>query len=387
LGHDAGDAVLVEVAKRVRFALRSADLVARLGGDEFVVLAQVTRGAQDATDLARRILECAATPIAFRDEWIDVDLSVGIALYSGDESTDIDQLIQNGDLALYRAKSKGRSRYCLFDPIFRHELEQRRHILTSVQEGLRASQFEMFYQPIVRMSDNLTSSFEALLRWRHPTQGILTPAHFQAALEDSEVSALIGDVVIDLVCRQAALWQAQALPYSRIALNVSQSQFRNGDFAERMLEALALHRVPAWCITLEVTETVLLGHESDHVAQALQRLQDEGVAIALDDFGTGYASLTHLKSFPVDRIKIDRSFVQSMLLERDSAQIVRAIIELAHALGIEVVAEGVENMEIANVLREMGCDFVQGYGFGRPACAQDATALLVQAAHAMIPQL
>jgi diguanylate cyclase (GGDEF)-like protein len=379
LGHDAGDAVLVEIAKRVRYALRSADLVARLGGDEFVVLAQVTGGVKDAIDIARRILECAASPVAFRDEWVDVDLSVGIALYPDGHCTDIDQLMQNGDLALYRAKSKGRSRYCLFDPLFRSELEQRRHVLISAQEGLKANQFEMFYQPVVRVLDAQTSSFEALLRWRHPVQGILSPYHFLAALQDSEVSALIGDVVLDMVSRQAALWHAQALPFSRIALNVSQSQFRNGDFAERVLETLARHNVPPWCITIEVTETVLLGHESDHVAQALQRLQDEGVAIALDDFGTGYASLTHLKSFPVDRIKIDRSFVQSMLLERDSAQIVRAIIELAHALGIEVVAEGVENMEIANVLRTMGCDFIQGYAYGKPACANEATALLMQA--------
>jgi diguanylate cyclase (GGDEF)-like protein len=374
-GHDAGDKVLVETAMRVSAELTGVDLVARLGGDEFVVLARIDQGEAQAVALAEQILTCTRKPVMFRDQLIDVDTSVGIALYPV-SSPDIDQLLRDGDLALYQAKAKGRGRYCLYDPGIRHDLEQRRQTLSAVKDGLQRGEFEMFYQPIVRLLDGQMSSFEALIRWRHPQRGVLAPAAFQVALDDMEVSAIMGDHVIAMVAAQAAAWRSTGLPFSRVALNVAPSQFRSGDFAQRLLAQLDDYGVPAWCITLEVTESVLLGDESDIVGQALRTLQDEGMAIALDDFGTGYASLTHLKSFPVDRIKIDRSFVRSMLVERDSAQIVRAIIELAHALGIEVVAEGVESLDIAAALAAMGCDYVQGYAFGKPAPSGEATDLL-----------
>jgi diguanylate cyclase (GGDEF)-like protein len=378
LGYHAGDHVLRCVADRLRQALPHALLIARLGGDEFAVLAPLGAPHGDSGVWAQRILDVFDAPVLFEGERLDLATSIGIApVFKGDASVQL--LLQNADLALHKAKSLGRRCVHVFDEGLRAQIEQRRQTLAAAREALRLDQFVMFYQPVVRLLDHGLTGFEALIRWNHPERGILPPAVFQAALEDQDVSARIGDFVIDRVIAQASAWRANGLPFARVAFNVSQSQFRNGGFAHTVLDALARHQVPAWCVTVEVTETVLLSHEADHVGAALRRLQDEGVAIALDDFGTGYASLSHLKGFPVDRIKIDRSFVKGMLEERDSAQIVRAIVDLAHALGIEVVAEGVETIEIAAALKALGCDYVQGYGFGRPMPAADAAALLVQA--------
>jgi diguanylate cyclase (GGDEF)-like protein len=362
LGHDAGDALLKRLADMLRHAFRADDTVARLGGDEFAV---ILRGLHCEADMLRPIQTLQGLlqrPIEHGGRSFTVSASIGAALH-GDMDADPSHMVKNADIALYRAKDAGRNRSVMFQPSMRSELEQRIELLRDVRAGIAAGEFVLYYQPVVdvRSGDGVVG-FEALMRWAHPEQGVLGPVRFMAAFEDQDLSLKLGDVAFEGALKQMRSWIDTGVDFGRVAVNISAAQFRSGRLAEEIQERLARWNVPCDRLTIEVTENVYMGWGSDLVSQTVKQLHDAGVMIALDDFGTGYASLANLRQFPIDRLKIDKSFVQNA----EDEAIVKAVITLGSSMGMKVVAEGVEDAEQLEKLIGYGCDQVQGYHFGRP---------------------
>lgn len=315
--------------------------------------------------------ELLRRPIEHGGRSFTCSASIGAALH-GDMDADPSHMIKNADIALYRAKDAGRNRSVVFQPSMRSELEQRIELLRDVRAGIAAGEFVLFYQPVVDVRQGGVTGFEALMRWAHPEQGILAPARFMAAFEDQDLSLKLGDVAFDAALTQMRDWIDTGVDFGRVAVNISAAQFRSGRLAEEIQARLAHARVPCDRLTIEVTENVYMGWGSDMVSETVKRLHDAGVMIALDDFGTGYASLANLRQFPIDRLKIDKSFVQNA---QDEA-IVRAVITLGSSMGMKVVAEGVEDAEQLAKLIGYGCDQVQGYHFGRPMPASEVPGFL-----------
>ena len=371
LGHDAGDVLLRRLADMLRRAFRSVDTVARLGGDEFAV---ILRGLRDEADLMRpihKLQDMLRSPIEYGGRNFTATASIGAALHRDPEADPV-HMIENADIALCRAKEAGRNRSVVFHPAMRTELEQRVELLRDVRAAIEANQFTLFYQPVVDIREQGVAGFEALMRWVHPEQGVLTPARFMAAFEDEDLSLRLGDLALEGVLRQMRVWLDQGVEFGRIAVNISEAQFRGGRLAEEVQERLARWDVPCQRLTIEVTENVYMGWGSDLVSETVRRLHEAGVMIALDDFGTGYASLAHLRRFPIDRLKIDKSFVQNT----EDEAIVKAVITLGSSMGMKVVAEGVEDAEQLAVLARYGCDQIQGYHFGRPMPAEAVAGFL-----------
>jgi len=369
-GHPAGDWLLKCVAERLRHSLRSdTDVVARLGGDEFAILQFNPKVATDAEQLAKRIVAVVSQP--FRDKGRDmhVGISLGIALYPGD-GKDADTLLKNADMALYSGKSEGRNVYRFFEPGMDALVRERRALETDLETALKRQEFVLDFQPITNIASGEIVGAEALMRWNSPTRGLVAPDDFIAAAEDSGLIVPLGEWALKQACSVAAGWP----PEMRIAVNVSAVQIRSADFARSVISALAVSGVPARRLELEITETVLMD-ESKTVLKTLRQLRELGVRIALDDFGTGYSSLGYLRRFPVDKIKIDRSFIHD-IDNRDTAAIVRTIIGLGAELGITVTAEGVETEAQLDMLRKAGCGEAQGYLIGVPSKAADIQRLL-----------
>ncbi len=369
-GHPAGDWLLKCVAERLRHGLRSeTDVVARLGGDEFAILQFNPKGAADAEKLAKRIVSVVSQP--FRDKGRDmhVGISLGIALYPGD-GKDADTLLKNADTALYSGKSEGRNVYRFFEPGMDAMVRERRTLETDLETALKRQQFALDFQPITNIASGEIAGAEALMRWNSPTRGLVAPDDFIAAAEDSGLIVPLGEWALKEACSVAAGWP----PGMRIAVNVSAVQIRSVDFARSVISALAVSGVPASRLELEITETVLMD-ESDMVLKTLRQLRDLGIRIALDDFGIGYSSLSYLRRFPVDKIKIDRSFIHD-IDNKDTAAIVRTIIGLGAELGITVTAEGVETEAQLEILRKAGCVEAQGFLIGMPSKAADMARLL-----------
>ena len=361
LGHDAGDALLKRLAEMLRHAFRADDTVARLGGDEFAVILRGLHGEADMLRPIQSLQELLRRPIEHGGRSFTCSASIGAALH-GDPDADPSHMVKNADIALYRAKDAGRNRSVMFQPSMRSELEQRIELLRDVRAGIAAGEFVLFYQPVVDVRMGGVTGFEALMRWAHPEQGILAPARFMAAFEDQDLSLKLGDVAFEAALRQMRAWIDAGVDFGRVAVNISAAQFRSGRLAEEIQERLARWRVPCDRLTIEVTENVYMGWGSDLVSETVKRLHDAGVMIALDDFGTGYASLANLRQFPIDRLKIDKSFVQNA----EDEAIVKAVITLGSSMGMKVVAEGVEDQAQLDKLIGYGCDQVQGYHFGRP---------------------
>jgi diguanylate cyclase (GGDEF)-like protein len=369
-GHPAGDWLLKCVAERLRHSLRSeTDVVARLGGDEFAILQFNPKGTTDAEQLAKRIVAVVSQP--FRDKGRDmhVGISLGIALYPGD-GKDADTLLKNADMALYSGKSEGRNVYRFFEPGMDALVRERRALETDLETALKRQEFVLDFQPITNIASGEIVGAEALMRWNSPTRGLVAPDDFIAAAEDSGLIVPLGEWALKQACSVAAGWP----PEMRIAVNVSAVQIRSADFARSVISALAVSGVPARRLELEITETVLMD-ESKTVLKTLRQLRELGVRIALDDFGTGYSSLGYLRRFPVDKIKIDRSFIHD-IDNRDTAAIVRTIIGLGAELGITVTAEGVETEAQLDILRKAGCVEAQGFLIGVPSKAADMARLL-----------
>lgn len=369
LGHAAGDQLLCAVARRLDALVESDGLVARLSGDEFAI---VMSGA-DAVKRADRL--CERTCLAFDDSTFAIDdnrlrvnVSIGVAVYP-DHCTTADELFGNADLALYRAKATGRGRHVIFQREIRDELEARLSLEAELGHAIERNELELFYQPQVRLSDGKLLGAEALVRWRHPTRGLLSPADFMPLVNVSSISARTSLWIMETACRQGRRWQRDGHDI-RLGVNIPPSLIQSGDLATTVEGVLKDTQFPPHLLELEVTEDILL-EDDERVLQTFIRVQKLGVQIAFDDFGTGYASLTYLKKFPINRLKIDRSFVHELRAGSNDAAIVICTVTLANLLGLSVIAEGVEDAASINLLRGMGCEEGQGFYFAPPLPAAE----------------
>ncbi len=368
LGHDAGDALLQETARRLSAMVRSCDTVARIGGDEFAVLVIDPLKLENATRLGTLIAEMLRQPFTYQKRSLVSRVSIGIAAFPDHDGTPA-ELVKDADIAMYQAKSQGRNRVVTYSPEMRQIIEQRVSLGRGMRDAIANDEIIPFYQPKVSLATGEIVGLEALARWRHPTKGLLTPGFFGAVFEDHEIAVSIGKLLTSKVAADVRQWLDQDLPFGRIALNLSPAEFGQSSLVDTMLRTLDWLKVPPTSFEVEVTETVLLGRNSDNVSSALARFRESGIQIALDDFGTGYASLTHLKQFPVDHIKIDRSFVRDLEQDSDDEAIITAVISLGRSLQLQVTAEGVETHGQARRLRELGCDHAQGYLYAKPMAA------------------
>lgn len=370
LGHDAGDRLLEEMAKRLRSMLREKDLVARLGGDEFAVLVPGMADRGDVAALGRRILSQMRRPFDYCERTVIIRVSLGIALYP-DHHRAPAELLKDADMALYSAKAEGRNRAVFYSPEMRRAIERRVRIAGEIRLALDRGEIVPHYQPKVCLATGRIDGFEALARWRHPDRGLLSPSAFASAFEDRELSSAIGECMIRAVITDVREWRRRGVPALRVAVNLSAAELCDADLAGRLLGMLADADIRSDMLEVEITESVVFGPGADLVETTLQQLHQAGVTTALDDFGTGHASLTHLKHFPIDNIKIDRSFIRDVLDDADDAAIVSAVIGLGKNLGMKLIAEGVETAAQADFLVARGCDFGQGYLFARPMPAEE----------------
>jgi diguanylate cyclase (GGDEF)-like protein len=389
LGHDAGDQLLQHVAVRLRSSCRGRDdqvtpaaelmapEVARLGGDEFTVIMPGLTDPEDAAKLARRILSSLAHPIRVADQEVFVNASIGIAIYPFD-GEDLETLLMHADTAMYKAKEQGGSSYQTYSRSMNAMAMQRLTLENDLRRALEREEFEVHYQPIVDASTGLVSGAEGLVRWRHPDLGLLLPGEFIPLAEENGLIVPLGEWVLRTVCGQNREWQEAGLHRIRVVCNLSSRQLKRtlADTVGRALQATALE---ARYLGLELTESMLVNHEKEGT-DTLHALRAMGLHLSVDDFGTGYSSFSYLKHFPLDALKIDRSFVREIASHPDDAAITTAIIAMGHALGLKVVAEGVETEAQRNLLRKQGCDEMQGYLFSRPACAADFAKLIAKPA-------
>ncbi len=369
LGHSVGDEFLKAIAIRLSQCVREGDTVARLGGDEFIILLADVADAPQAEAAAWRVREAISTPIDIDQQQIMADVSIGISLAPNDATT-AEQLLKNSDMALYKAKADGRGTYRFFEPAMDAQAKARRTLELDLRKALANDEFELHYQPLVNIERNEVVGCEALLRWRHPTRGTVSPAEFIPLAEDTGLIASIGEWVLRTACAQAAGWPSVI----KVAVNVSPAQFQSPGLLQIVIGALAAAGLPPSRLELEITEAVLL-HDNETTVATIRRLDELGVRIALDDFGTGYSSLSYLRSFPFDKIKIDKSFIHGLSESADAVSIVRAITSLASELQMATTAEGVENAEQLDRLREFGCTEMQGYLFSPPVPAQELAPL------------
>jgi diguanylate cyclase (GGDEF)-like protein/PAS domain S-box-containing protein len=374
-GHDAGDMLLREFATRLRDTVRTSDTIARLGGDEFAIILPDVPGEGYVATTARAILTRMREPLRYNGRILDCRTSIGGAIAVGPYMT-AEELQKQADLALYHCKANRRGTFKMFRPGMREEAQKTASALEVAHKAVASGWIVPFYQPKVDLASGRLVGFEALLRWHHPRTGIHSPETIAPAFEDTELGQAIGARMLSCVLEDVRSWLDAGLEIGRIAINASAAEFRHDDYAKRVLEELTRAGLPTNCLEVEVTESVFLGRSSGYVERALRELSVAGVTIALDDFGTGYASLTHLKQFPVDVIKLDRSFVRDMETDASDAAIVKAVLSLGQSLGITVVAEGVETAAQASLLHEHGCDLGQGYYFGRPMPHKDVTEFL-----------
>ena len=364
LGHEAGDELLRIAARRLQGAIRESDMLFRMGGDEFTVLLENVKGPEEAAAVAARMSQAVAEPIELRHHELAATVSIGIALYPKDDQTG-ERLVKSADTAMYRAKDLGRNRYTFFTQEMNDRVESQLVLEAGLQRAVRNDEFVLHYQPRVAAATRRVVGVEALLRWKHPERGLVPPGEFIPLLEESGLIVPVGARVIESACRQNKAWQDAGLPPMRVSVNISSRQFRTGSLEETVREALrASGLAPEW-LEIELTESLLV-ENSEHAVAVMERLKAIGVAISIDDFGTGYSSLGYLKRFPIDSLKIDRSFVKDMRTSATDAAIVDAISALAHSLGLGLVAEGVEEAGQAEFLRARYCTELQGYLFGRP---------------------
>jgi diguanylate cyclase (GGDEF)-like protein len=360
LGHPIGDALLEEVGRRLAACVGENDTVARLGGDEFAVVQLGRSEEQAATVLAGRLVEVISAPYEIADHQIVIGVSIGISL-SPQDGSNPDELLKNADLALYRAKADGRGTYRFFETGMDARAQARRLLEMDLRAALRRNEFEVYYQPIRDLASDRVVAFEALIRWNHPERGLISPAAFIPLAEETGLVLQLGEFVLRTACTDAATWPDDI----GVAVNLSPVQFKSPNLVVSVTEALAASGLAPQRLELEITESVLL-QNSDATLATLHELRAHGVRISLDDFGTGYSSLSYLRSFPFDKIKIDRSFVSELPTRQDSMAIIRAVTGLGRSLGIVTTAEGVENDAQLELLRREGCTQVQGYLFSTP---------------------
>jgi diguanylate cyclase (GGDEF)-like protein len=373
LGHPVGDALLMEVGRRLSSCVSEGDTVARLGGDEFVIVQFCgSDESSPAVSLASRIVEAISEPYHIGGHQLVIGVSVGISL-APDDGKNPDELLKKADLALYRAKADGRGTYRFFETGMDARAQARRLLELDMRAALPRGEFEMHYQPIRDVAADRIVACEALVRWRHPLRGLIPPGNFIPLAEETGLIVQIGEWVLRTACRDAAAWPDDI----GVAVNLSPVQFKNPNLMAHVLDSLAQSGLPAHRLELEITESVLL-QNSEATLATLHALRGGGLRISLDDFGTGYSSLSYLRSFPFDKIKIDRSFVEDVTSRNDSLAIVRAVTGLGRSLGIATTAEGVETPAQLELLRREGCTQAQGYLFSKPRPASEVKDLFAQ---------
>jgi diguanylate cyclase (GGDEF)-like protein/PAS domain S-box-containing protein len=364
LGHAAGDQLLVKVGERLQRCVRAEDSVGRLGGDEFaLVLARLTRP-EDAAVVAQNVVAALAPPFTLEGQEIYASASVGIGIYPSDGS-DPDTLLRNADTAMYRAKEHGRNGYQFYLPQMNEQALERMQLQMQLRGALERQEFVLHYQPKVGVASGRISGFEALLRWQHPTRGLVPPLQFISILEETGLIIPVGEWVVRTVCEQLARWQAAGVTPRPVAINLSARQLHQGKFDTTIATILADTGIDPGLLELEITESVLMS-DADEAVRMLNTLRSYGLRLSIDDFGTGYSSLAYLKRFPIDALKIDRTFISDLMTDSDDGSIALAIISLARSLKLKVIAEGVETRAQLEFLKAHGCDEMQGYYFARP---------------------
>ncbi|MBJ6124042.1 bifunctional diguanylate cyclase/phosphodiesterase [Microvirga splendida] len=370
LGHDAGDAVLREVASRLEGITRQCDTVARFGGDEFGIILVEPMRLEHSIRYAERVIKRLRQPFSYTGRKLIIKGSIGVTAFP-DHHADPMALMKAADIALYRAKAQGRNRVVVYTSEMGQDIEDQAALRQQVRKALLREQFLPHYQPKIDLASGRIVGFEALARWENPSRGILTPAAFSAAFADPELGVALGKQIISRAAQDMRQWLDNGIDFGRVAVNLSSAEFNRPHLAEEVLSLLDAAKVPPERLEVEITETVLLGRSAEYAGTILRTLCERGVRIALDDFGTGYASLTHLKQFPVDHVKIDRSFVRDLEEDADDAAIVAAVISLGHSLNLAITAEGVETPGQALRLRALGCHHAQGFLYSQAVTASE----------------
>jgi diguanylate cyclase len=383
LGHLYGDELLRSVADRLRAAMRAEDTVSRLGGDEFVVLVPQVSHAEDAVVVAQKVLDVVGAAVLIHGRELCVTPSVGAAIFP-EHGASAQALINNADAAMYHVKKSGRNGFRVFSPEMSTFFPDRLAIENDLRKALDRRELELHYQPKFDVHSGAISGMEALVRWRHPERGVIPPAEFIPLAEETGLIDRVGQWVLREACRQNRAWQLDGLPPLRVAVNISGSQLRNDDLADQVALALRETHLEPRFLEVEITESMIMQNASSALL-ILERLNKMGVHLAIDDFGTGYSSLNYLKRFPINTLKIDRSFIRDLCTDRDDALIVQAIIALAHSLELDVVAEGVEEQAQLESLRSLGGDQFQGYLRSRPLRAADFERLLREETEEPLP--
>lgn len=374
LGHQAGDSLLQQVSRRIFNCARTTDTVARLGGDEFAVVATNIEDQNGVTTLAQRILEALAAPFKFAGKEVRIGVSIGISVFPND-AYDPEALMRHADLALFKAKEGGRGSYQLYDEQMNAEIQARRAMEDDLQKALDRGEFHLVYQPQFDLRSGAVIGVETLIRWGHPEHGPVSPGAFIPIAESTGLIVPISDWVLRTACAQLRHWQNRGLSWFGLSLNVSPLQFKQADLVPQIAEVLRDTGLDPRLIELEITEGIAMD-AGDEVIETLMQLKGLGVSLAIDDFGTGFSSLNRLKRFPIDRLKIDQSFVRDITSDPNDAAISATVIRLGHSLNIKVIAEGVETREQLAFLCDQSCDEVQGYYFSKPLLPEDFEAFI-----------
>ena len=380
LGHGVGDRVLQEAARRLTGAVRASDMVARLGGDEFVLLVEDFEQASDLVDIAAKIQAAFEGTFAVEAHELALSASVGVCTYPQD-GEDAQTLLSNADIAMYRAKDQGRNRYCFYAAEINNLTEERLSLEAGLRHALERGEIEVFYQPKIGFGHGRVTGVEALIRWRHPTLGLLMPDRFVPLAEENGEIVPIGYWTLNLVCERIRRWHDLGMPLA-VAVNLSASQFHQPELVEKLGAILKATGIAPNMLELEITETMVM-RDPDRAGGVMKALRAMGVCITIDDFGTGHSSLGYLKRFPIDRLKVDRSFVRDLPHNNDDVAITRAVIAMAHSLRMSVVAEGVEHREQFDLLRDEGCDEFQGYYCRPPLEEEELMRFLAEERHRM----
>lgn len=374
LGHACGDTLIRELGSRLQGLLRSSDTLCRATGDEFVILMPDVENAESVGLLAERILHGLQRPFLLHGHPQTISLSLGAAVAPHD-GQDCETLLRNAETAMYQAKQDGRQTWRFFDSTMNQQALARLQLLNDLRQAIAQHQLQLYYQPQIDLASGRLSGVEALVRWQHPVRGMISPAEFIPAAEESRLIIPLGEWVLRQACAQAASWQRQGLALPQVAVNISAIQLQHGHLEESVLQALADSHLPASLLELEITESSLVD-KTEQVIDSLKRLKAMGVNLSIDDFGTGYSSLAYLQTLAVDKLKIDQSFVRDLTLNQDNRAIVSAIVQMAHTLGLACIAEGVESQDIAAALHRLGCQQAQGYLYARPLPADELQTLL-----------
>jgi len=375
MGHHVGDEMLISIARRLEACVRGGDIVARLGGDEFAILLERIIDVRDAAMVAERVQESLQVPLSIGGYEHATSASIGVALSTG-ASEQPEYVLRSADIAMYRAKNTGRGRYEMFDRAMHAEALTRLQIETDLRHAFERDEFFLHYQPIVSIAEGRIVGAEALIRWRHFERGIVSPATFVPVAEDTGLVVPLGRWVLKEACRQAREWQSYGTAgHFGISVNLSVREFAQPDLVRAVAAILEETGLSPSSLKIEITESAIIGQKHPAI-ETVEQLRALGVGIHLDDFGTGYSALSYLHRLPLDAVKVDRAFTSSIDLEERPLHVVKAIVSLAHAIGLEVVAEGVTNQRQLDLLRDMGCDLAQGFYFSRPCNTEEMVALM-----------